>query len=318
MRGVFLDLDSLHPQDLELADLRACLPTWNFYDHTSPDQVAGRIAAAEVVVTNKVCLTEEQLCVSPDLRLICVAATGTNNIDLVAAGQAGIVVCNARNYATASVTEAVFALLLTLVRQLDRYREQVAAGAWTNSPHFCLFDTPIEELQGKTLGIIGYGVLGHAVAQHARAFGMKVIICQRLYGEPVDGRVPLEELLAGSDVISLHCPLSSYTRNLIGRRELQAMKHSAILINTARGGIVDETALVEALQRGEIAGAAFDVASEEPPASDNPLLNYPSPQLIVTPHVAWASRSARQRLVGEITENIKAFQQGQSRNPVFA
>jgi glycerate dehydrogenase len=317
LNGVFLDLDSVHPSDLELAGLRSCLPAWTFFDQTSPEQVAERISAADIVVSNKVPLAADQLGTAQALRLICVAATGTNNVDLEAASRAGIVVSNARNYATPSVAEAVFALLLTLVRQLDGYRTQVAAGRWSQSPYFCLFDTPIEELYGKTLGIIGYGVLGHAVAQRAEAFGMKVIICQRLYGEPVEGRVPLQALLATSDVISLHCPLSDYTRNLIGMPELKAMKRSAILINTARGGIVNETALVNALQQGEIAGAGFDVASEEPPPADNPLLNYPSPQLIVTPHVAWASRSARQRLIDEIIKNIEAFRLGQPRNQVF-
>lgn len=317
LRGVFLDLDSLHPQDIELAALRECLPAWTFFDRTPPEQVVERISAAEVVVSNKVRLTSEHLRSAQSLRLICVAATGTNNIDLEAAGQAGIVVSNARNYATASVTEAVFALLLTLVRKLDRYRAQVAAGRWSESPHFCLFDSPIEELYGKTLGIIGYGVLGQAVAQRAQAFGMKVIICQRLCGEPVEGRVAIQELLTASDVISLHCPLSELTYNLIGAPQLKAMKRSAILINTARGGIVNEAALVAALRQGEIAGAGFDVASEEPPAADNPLLNFPSPQLIVTPHVAWASRSARQRLVDEIIQNIQAFRLGQPRNQVL-
>lgn len=315
--GVFLDLDSLHPQDLDLTELRDSLPTWTFFDQTHPGQVAERLSVAEVVVTNKVCLVGEHLRTAPALRLVCVAATGTNNVDLQAAAEAGIVVSNARNYATASVTEAVFALLLSLVRQLDRYRAQVAAGHWSESPYFCLFDTPIEELSGKTLGIIGYGVLGQAVAQCAQAFGMRVIVCQRLHGQPVEGRVPLQTILATSDVISLHCPLAASTRNLIGAPELKAMKRSAILINTARGGIVNEAALVDALRRGEIAGAGFDVAREEPPPADSPLLNYPSPSLIVTPHVAWASRSARQRLVNETTENIRAFRLGRPRNQVI-
>jgi glycerate dehydrogenase len=314
VRGVFLDLDSVHPQDLDLGALRACLTEWSFFDQTSTHQVTERIAGAQVVVTNKVRLTADQIRGADALRLICVAATGTDNIDLPAAQQSGVVVSNARDYATASVAEAVFALLLTLTRQLDRYRAQVAAGRWSESPHFCLFDTPIEELHGKTLGIIGYGVLGHAVAQRAEAFGMRVQIAQRLHADPVDGRVPLAELLATSDVISLHCPLSDSTRHLIGQAQLQAMKRTAILINTARGGIVDEVALATALQRGWIAGAGIDVVSQEPPAADSPLLNCRSPHLVLTPHVAWASRSARQRLVGEIVENIRAFQRGEQRN----
>jgi glycerate dehydrogenase len=314
MRGVVLDLDTLHPQDLDLQALRDCLTEWSFFDQTLSQQVADRIADAQVVVTNKVRLTAEQIYNAGALQLICVAATGTDNIDLTGARQAGIVVSNARDYATASVAEAVFALLLTLTRQLDSYRTKVAAGHWSQSPHFCLFDTPIEELYGKTLGIVGYGVLGRAVAQRAEAFGMHVQIAQRLYGDPLDGRVPLAELLATSDVISLHCPLSDFTRHLIGPVQLQAMKRSAILINTARGGIVDEVALVDALEQEWIAGAGVDVLSQEPPAASNPLINCRSPRLVLTPHVAWASRNARQRLVGEIIENIRAFQRGEQRN----
>lgn len=317
MRGVFLDLDSVHPQDLDLDPLRACLTEWSFFDQTNPQQVAERIAGAQVVVTNKVPLTADQLRNAEALRLICVAATGTDRIDLPTARHAGIAVSNARDYATASVAEAVFALVLTLTRQLDRYRAQVAAGRWSESPHFCLFDTPIEELHGKTLGIIGYGVLGHAVAQRAQAFGMHVQIAQRLHAEPVDGRVPVAELLSTSDVVSLHCPLSATTRHLIGHAQLRTMKHNAILINTARGGIVDESALVTALEDGWIAGAGIDVLSQEPPPANSALLNCRSTRLVLTPHVAWASRTARQRLLEEITDNIKAFQRGERRNSAY-
>jgi len=315
-KGVFLDLESIHPQDLDLDALHACLLHWTFHDETRADEVAGRIAGAQVVVTNKVPLGVEQIRGAADLKLVCVAATGTDRIDLNAARQAGVVVSNARDYATASVAEAVFAMLLALLRQFDAYRGRVAAGDWPKSPHFCLFDKPIEELYGKTLGIIGYGVLGHAVAQRAAAFGMQVQIAQRLHGKPVEGRVPLETLLSTSDVISLHCPLSETTRNLIDDTRLRAMKRNAILINTARGGIVDEQALVRALEEDWIAGAGIDVLGTEPPPPDNPLLRYRSPRLIVTPHVAWASRSARQRLVSEMVENIRACQRGVPRNRV--
>jgi glycerate dehydrogenase len=315
-RGAFLDLGSLHPADLELDGLRRSLSDWKFFDHTRPEQVRECIADTEVVVTNKVRLTEPRLCAAPALRLVCVAATGTNNIDLAAAHRAGIAVCNARDYATASVAEAVFALLLTLVRQLDIYRQQVAAGRWSESPHFCLFDAPIGELHGKILGIVGYGTLGQAVAQRAEAFGMQIQVAQRLHGDPAEGRVALPELLARADVVSLHCPLSDATRNLIGAEQLRSMKSSAILINTARGGIVDEAALVTALEQGWIGGAAVDVADQEPPPAHNPLLGYRSPKLVLTPHVAWASRAARQRLVGEITDNINAFKRGEVRNRV--
>jgi glycerate dehydrogenase len=314
LRGAFLDLDSLHPADLDLSGLRQSLSEWTYFDNTRPEQVEERIADAQVVVTNKVRLTERQLCAARAVQLVCVAATGANNIDLAAARHAGIAVCNARDYATASVAEAVFALLLTLIRQLDSYRQQVAAGHWSESPRFCLFGAPIGELYGKTLGIVGYGTLGRAVARRAQAFGMQIQVAQRLHGEPEQGRVPLPELLANADVVTLHCPLSDATRNLIGRSQLLSMKNSAILINTARGGIVDEQALVTALQEGWIGGAGVDVASREPPPASNPLLGYRSPKLVLTPHVAWASRNARQRLVEEITDNINAFKQGVARN----
>ncbi|HHH42689.1 MAG TPA: D-2-hydroxyacid dehydrogenase [Gammaproteobacteria bacterium] len=316
MRAVFLDLDSLDPRDLDLAPLHGCLTDWQFHDRTRPEQVSARIRHAGVLVTNKVCITPEHIQAAPQLRLICVAATGTDNVALDAAARAGIVVSNARDYATASVVEHVFAMLLTLVRQLDNYRERVRQGDWTQSPHFCLFDQTISELSGKTLGIIGYGVLGKAVAKLARAFSMQVQVAQRLHGPPLPDRVPLPELLAGSDVISLHCPLTEQTRGLIGTAEFARMKSSAILVNTARGGIVDEQALVSALRDGRIAAAAVDVARKEPPEASSPLLGYHSPRLIVTPHIAWASQASRQRLLTEISENITAFLHGRPRNTV--
>ncbi len=314
MHGVFLDLDSVHPGDLDLVPLRDCLPRWEFYRHTGLDEVLSRIQGAQVVVTNKVPLTAGSIEACPGLQLICVAATGTNNVDLAAASAAGIVVSNARDYATASVVEHVFSLLLTLNRRLDIYRNRVRDGDWTHSPHFCLFDETIEELAGKRLGIIGYGVLGRAVTEVARAFSMQVDVAQRLHDTPLPDRLPLRQLLETSDVISLHCPLTEQTRGLIGETQLRQMKNSAFLINTARGGIVDEQALLRALQLGWIAGAGIDVLAEEPPAASSVLLRYRSPQLIVTPHIAWASRAARQRLLGEITANILAFANGSPRN----
>ncbi|UCE76047.1 MAG: D-2-hydroxyacid dehydrogenase [Gammaproteobacteria bacterium] len=316
MQGVFLDLDSVHPSDLDLAQLQDSLPHWQFHHHTGPDEVLPRIQAAQVVVTNKVPLTASSIQASGNLQLICVAATGTNNIDLAAASAAGVVVSNARDYATASVVEHVFSLLLTLTRRLDAYRRRVRDGDWTRSPHFCLFDETIEELAGKQLGIIGYGVLGRAVADLARAFSMQVNIAQRVHDSPLPDRLPLPQLLESCDVISLHCPLTEQTRGLIGETELRQMKDTALLINTARGGIVDEQALLRGLQQGWIAGAGIDVLAEEPPATTTALLQYNSPRLIVTPHIAWASRAARQRLIGEITANILAFGNGSPRNRV--
>ncbi len=313
--GVFLDLESIHPQDLDLTELRDSLVNWTFHDSSHSDQVGARIATAQVVVTNKVPLNADHLRAAGRLRLICLAATGADRIDVQAARDAGVSVRNARDYATASVAEAVFALLLTLLRQLDAYRRQVSLGHWSESPHFCLFDAPIEELNGKVMGIVGYGVLGRAVAERAKAFGMRVLVAQSLHNAGHDNaRVPLSDLLRLADVVSLHCPLSRLTAGLIGARELALMKRGAILINTARGGIVDERALVGALKAGTIAGAGIDVVAQEPPAADNPLLRFVSPRLILTPHIAWASRSARQRLVGEIVANIRAFQRGETRN----
>ena len=316
MRAVFLDLESLNPQDLDLQPLQECVQDWQFHHHTETDQVDERIAHARIIVTNKVRITREHIQAAPELRLVCVAATGTNNIDLAAASDAGVVVSNARNYATASVVEHVFALLLTLVRHLDSYRQRVKAGDWSRSPNFCLFDESIEELSGKTLGIVGFGVLGRAVAQLAQAVSMRVQIAQRLHGPPLPGRIPFDQLIETSDIVSLHCPLSAQTQGLIGEPQLRRMKNTAILINTARGGIVDEQALVRALQQGWIAAAGVDVVTQEPPEASNPLLQYSSPRLVVTPHVAWASRAARQQLITEIVDNIQAYLHGSPRNTV--
>ena len=314
MLGVFLDEASLGRDDLDYAPLRASLPAWRFHSETTPRELAGRIADAEVLVVNKVVLNEEALAAAPRLRLICVAATGSDNVDLAAAARRGITVCNVRGYATASVSQHVFALMLSLMRNLPRYQEAVAAGRWQESRHFCLLDFPIVELTGKVLGIVGYGELGRAVARLAGAFGMEVLIAARPGSAPSSGRLALQDLLPRVDVLTLHCPLADNTRGLVGARELALMKADAILINTARGGLVDEQALAAALRAGCLGGAGLDVLSMEPPVGDHPLLAGDVPGLIVTPHVAWASREARQRLVHEMAENIRAWRAGQPRN----
>jgi glycerate dehydrogenase len=250
------------------------------------------------------------------LRLVCVAATGTNNIDLRAAAERGITVCNVRGYATASVVEHVFMAILALCHRLHEHYDAVQRGDWNRSPAFSLLDYPFLELTGKTLGIVGYGELGRGVAKVANAFGMNTLLAQRPGGPAQPERYPLERLLADSDVISLHCPLTDATRNLIGAAELRKMRRSALLINTARGGIVDEQALAMALRNGDIAGAAVDVLSEEPPRSDNPLLKPGIPNLIVTPHTAWAGIRSRETLVSELAANIRAFLDGTPRNVV--
>ncbi|HEY9148605.1 MAG TPA: 2-hydroxyacid dehydrogenase [Gammaproteobacteria bacterium] len=319
MSGVFLDRDSLDPGDLDLTALQATLPQWRLYGATSAGQVAERIADAQVVVSNKVMLDEAALAAAPRLRLIAIAATGTNNVDLEAAARRGIAVCNVRRYATPSVVQHVFALLLNLTRRLNDYQRAVAQGRWQQSGQFCLLDYPIGELNGRTLGIIGYGELGEAVARVAgQAFGMQVLLAQRPGAPPRQGRLPLGELLPQVDVLSLHCPLTEATRGLIGAAELALMKPGAILINTARGGIVDEQALAEALRAGRLGGAAIDVLEREPPADDNPLLQGDLPNLIVTPHIAWASREARQRLTDQLAQNIRAFLEGRPQNLVSA
>ncbi len=294
------------------------LPDWQWRDNTDPGEVAKAIAGHQVVVVNKVVLDAATLDAADDLQLICAAATGVNNIDLVAAERNGIKVCNARGYATGAVTQHVFATLLTLVTNLDRYRDDVRKGNWSRSEFFCLLDHPITELAGKTMGIVGYGELGQSVARVAEAFGMRVLIAARDAGDKRPGRIALDALLAEVDVLSLHTPLTDSTRNLISTRELSLMKTDAILINTARGGIVDEAALLAALESGELGGAALDVLALEPPDENNPLLASQLPGLIITPHTAWASREARQRVVAETAANIAAFKAGQPRNAVAA
>ncbi len=314
MNGVFLDLDSLDRGDLRLDPLWATLPRWRHFAHTSPAQVAERLAGCQVVISNKVMLDETALRTTDALELICVAATGVDNVDLEAARRRGIAVCNVTGYATPSVVQHVYALILALATRLCHYRKAVQDGDWSRSEHFCLLDHPIEEIAGKTLGIIGYGELGRAVAAAGSAFGLEVVVAK---GRGTEGpRLPLPRLLECADIVSLHCPLTPETRNLIGAAELARMKPGALLINTARGGLVDSSALLQALCSGRLGGAALDVLEDEPPAPDHPLLQARLPNLIVTPHVAWASRQARQRLVDELVANIQAFLCGERRNRV--
>lgn len=315
-RGVFLDLASLG-DDINTQQLAQCDVEWAFYPETAPDQVDQRIADADIVITNKVVLTAEMISSAPSLQLICVAATGTNNVDLAAASTRKIPVCNVTNYGTASVAQHTFSLLLALTTQLAHYSRDAINGRWSESAMFCLMDYPVYELQGKTMGILGHGTLGQAVANIATAFGMKVIISERPGVAPVrEGRVAFGDLLPQVDVLSLHCPLSPETERLIDADALQRMKSSAILLNTARGAIVDEDALADALRQGEIAGAGLDTLSQEPPPIEHPLLASDIPNLIVTPHSAWISQEARQRLTDQLADNVQAFLQGHPRNRV--
>jgi glycerate dehydrogenase len=314
-KGVFLDSDTVG-DDIDLSSLSATLPEWEFRSASLDGTAVQDIGDAAVIVTNKVRIDDEAMSRAPALRLICVAATGTDRIDLESARRRGITVCNVRAYATASVVQHVFMLMFALATSLAEYRDAVRSGRWQRSRHFAMLDYPIGELGGRRLGIVGYGELGRAVAATARCFGMEVEIAARPGTAPSSDRVALEELLPRVDVLSLHCPLTEETRGLIGARELSLMKPSALLINTARGGIVDEAALAQALRRGALAGAGIDVLGEEPPRNGNPLLSPDVPRLIVTPHIAWASRESRQRLIGELRLNVEAFLSGNPRNRV--
>ena len=318
MRGVFLDIGTVGQADLDLGPLLETLPDWSFQETTSPGNTTAAIQGADIVVSNKVRLDRDTLLHTDSLKLICVAATGTNNVDLATAAEKNISVCNVRAYATASVVEHVFLLILALTRRLQEYREAVRRGDWQHANGFCLLDYPIRELAGQTLGIVGFGELGQAVARMGEAFGMQVLIAQRPGTPATTGRTPLNDLLSEADIVSLHCPLTATTHNLIDTTELKLMRRDAILVNTARGGIVNEHALVQALQTGQIGAAAVDVLSEEPPRGGNPLLERSLPNLLITPHIAWAGVNARQTLINEIATNIRAFLDGRARNIVQA
>lgn len=314
LQATLLDFSTIDRMgDISVAALCGLTADLQIHDRTSPSECAERIATADVLITNKVVIDKDLMAMAAHrLKLICVAATGTNNIDLATARDQGIAVCNVTGYATASVVQHVFCLISALQTHLLDYSASISQGAWQKSDQFCLLNYPIRDLDGLTLGIIGYGALGRAVGKVATAFGMKLLIAQRDNSDTRPGRVPLNHLLRESDIVTLHCPLTETTRNLIDARALSMMKPDSILINTARGGVVNETALADTLNAGRIGGAGLDVLSLEPPR-DNPLLR-PIPNLIVTPHIAWASRGARQRLIDEVTLNIQAFLKGESRN----
>ena len=292
---------------------------WVDFEATAQGDVADRLVDATIAIVNKRRLTADLIAALPELQMVAVAATGYNNIDLDACRARGIVVSNVRGYARDTVPEHVFALLLALIRQIGPYHRSVAAGCWQTSEQFCYFDYPIRDLAGRKLGILGSGTLGQGVARIAEAFGMTVLRGEHKGAAAVrEGYLPFEQLIGEADVISLHCPLTEYTRHLIGARELAAMKPGALLINTARGGLVDEHALADALRSGRISGAGFDVLSEEPPR-DNPLLAadlLAAGNFILTPHVAWSSGEAMQALADQLIGNIEAFAAGEPRNRV--
>lgn len=311
MKAVFLDSGSLGRDDLDLSSLQATVSALVRYETTASNEIITRLSDADIAITNKVGIDREVVEACPRLKLVCVVATGTNNVDLAAASDHGVRVVNCRDYATASVSQHVLALILALVRQVPNYRDDVRAGHWHASPFFCRLDYDIHELENLRLGIVGYGNLGAATANLAVAVGMEVMIAERPRAAKTrEGRVPFDECLRGSDIISLHCPLTDDTHRLIGQRELDLIGPGSYLINTARGGLVDEDALARALADGRLAGAGIDVVSEEPPRGSNPLLDASLNNLIVTPHCAWGSRTARQRVVEQTAANIRAFREG--------
>lgn len=288
--------------------------TYKEYQATSPDEVVERLAGAEIAIINKVPMRAPSLVRLPKLKLIAVAATGTDCVDKAYCKAHDITVSNIRNYAVNTVPEHTLALMFALRRNLFPYVLDVRRGKWQTIDQFCYFDHPIHDIAGSTLGLVGFGALGKSIATRAEALGMKVIATD-VFDFP--GKVDLDTVLSQSDVVSLHCPLTETTRNMIGPAEFKKMKKSSILINTARGGLVDEKALVEALKTGEIAGAGFDVLTVEPPKNGNVLLDANLPNLIITPHVAWASVEAMTGLANQLVDNIEAWVAGKPRNVVL-
>ena len=321
---VVLDRDTLvnRPFDFDFPH------TLSSYGTTEVHETLKRIRGADIVITNKVVISAQAFAENPQLKLVAVTATGVNNVDVEAAKQNGTAVCNIRAYGNESVAEHAFMMMITLMRNLPAYQRDVAAGLWENSPFFCHLGAPMRDLNGKTLAIFGRGNIGQTLATYAQAFKMKVVFVEHKHAETVrdgyvsfdetvrDGYVSFDEAVRTADALSLHCPLTPETANMIGEAELQQMKPGAILINCGRGGLVDEAALVAALKYGQIGGAGFDVLTQEPPRDGNPLLKARLPNLIVTPHIAWASQEAANRLFDILVDNINRFVAGNPQNLV--
>jgi len=316
MNIVVLDGLPLNPGDLTWKDLEA-LGRCTVYDRTEPKEVVPRAKEAEIVLTNKTVLSSDVIKQLPKLKYIGVLATGYNVVDIEAARDAGIPVTNVPAYSTPSVAQLVFAHLLNLAHHVGAHSDTVRSGRWTSSVDFCYWDTPLIELAGLTMGIIGFGRIGQATAKPALAFGMKVIVYDVVKPSSMPAGcqfVGLEDIFRVSDVVTLHCPLTPQTQNIINREHLELMKKTAFLINASRGPLVDERALAEALNNEEIAGAGLDVLSSEPPEKDNPLLK--AKNCFITPHIAWATRAARQRLLKVVVDNVASFLAGKPQNVV--
>jgi glycerate dehydrogenase len=315
LKTVFLDYDTVSTGDLDLGALREASGDLVLYE-SSEAQSAARMRDADFVLLNKLQLSRELLSGAPRLKLVALAATGTNNVDLIAARELGIAVCNVSAYCTASVVQHVWGLILSLTQHVDHFSRLTKDGSWARDETKAVLSQTIRELHGRIFGVIGWGELGRGTARIAEAFGMRIVIANRP-GAPFEaGRLPLDELLATADIVSLHCPLTDATRGLIGARELNLMKPDALLINTARGALIDGAALAAALKAGRLGGAGIDVLPQEPPRSDEPLLDSQIPNLLLTPHVAWAAREARQRCIDEMAANIRDFRSGGRRGRV--
>ncbi len=310
MRAIFLDYDTVSHGDLDPRNLLAAMPELQFRGATADADVDAVIAGARIVLLNNLRLGRAQLERADGLRLIVLAATGTDNIDLAAARERGIGVCNVRGYCTASVVQHSWSLILSLTQRLREYGRLAVDGAWAGSAQFTMLAGPIRELSGRTLGIVGWGELGAAVARVAESFNMRVLVANRPGGEARAGRVDLAHLLANADIVSLHCPLTPATRGLIGAAELATMKRDALLINCARGALVDGHALAAALREGRLGGAGIDVLPVEPPVDGDPLLDPSIPNLLVTPHIAWSAQEARQRCIDMMAANVRDFLDG--------
>jgi len=311
IKAVYLDGASLNVSTEAIANLAKLFDEWQCYASTKVEETIERVKEAQVIICNKSLISKEVIAACPDLKLILITATGTNNVDLEAAKAKGITVCNCQGYGTEAVSQHALMLMLALATRVLDYNQAVKEGQWQKTSGFCLMHLPIMELAGKALGIIGYGELGQAVGKLATAFGMKVLVGQ-IPNRPVkDHALPLDELLPQVDVLSLHCPLTADTKNLLTKKELYLMKKEALLINTARGGIICEQDLADVLKNGHLGGAATDVLSVEPPREGNPLLASDIPRLIVTPHCAWATQEAQHRIVNQVIENVQAFLKGE-------
>jgi glycerate dehydrogenase len=316
MLTIFLDLQTFHSK-ISLTNIEKQTNTLICYPTTQPETVVSRCQGAEIIITNKVILSADILKQLPQLKLICIAATGTNNVDINKAAYLGIAVTNVSGYANNSVSQYIFSQILEYYSQTSHHHKNTEQGLWQTSPTFCYHGNGVTELAGKTLGIIGYGSLGQSVARLAKAFGMKVMIAERKNASDIrEGRNSFTQVLENSDIISLHCPQTIETEHLVNDDFLQKMKSTAMLINTARGALIDNQALIHALTNNHITYAVLDVLEQEPPPKDHPLLGCHLQNLKITAHIAWASSQAQQQLIDLIADNILAFKQGQSVNRV--